>query len=84
MSLIAMWRRSKAIRSSGIDVPASTCAQPRLARLRTFQENQQRNLVPPLGEPLNSQFNSEELFQTLIDFEDQLAPYKAELEELGL
>ncbi len=41
-------------------------------------------VVPPLGDSWNSQFDTEELFQTLKDFEDQLAPYKHELEELGL
>lgn len=40
--------------------------------------------MPPLGDSLNSQFNTEELLQTLKDFEDQLAPCKHELGELGL
>lgn len=35
-------------------------------------------MVPPDGESLNT------LFDTLADWEDQLKPYKQELEELGL
>jgi hypothetical protein len=44
----------------------------------------EEELVPPIEDSLNSSIEIEHLIQALKDFEDQLAPFEAELEELGL
>lgn len=41
-------------------------------------------MVPLSGDILNSPIEVDELFESLRYFEDQLQPYRYELEELGL
>lgn len=58
-------------------------ATDKSARVDT-QIMSEEELVPPIEDSLNSSIEIEHLIQALKDFEDQLAPFEAELEELGL